>query len=273
MAQTLIKLIENELIKIFKKKSFYLLFILLIVIIFLYNYINPDEKNTVELPETLDKSITLLEQSLENIDVNSEEYFKEKSSIEFNKLYNSYPENSWQRYALNEENNSHYVQDFPTDLHQDIDSNLTTIIDYEINPSSSVQKVDYKEAKEIYEQYVQALNHDDWKEFVALKIKNLRQKTESPSITSDEKKSLNNEIEIYEYRLKYDIPFGNDSFNKYIKMWRSEQYLLESYLKIGTSNEFYHQTTQYCKFVVASCKYALENKLENCTRNRSKYST
>ncbi len=264
----MIKLIENELIKIFKKKSFYLLLLIIIIIIVLFNHANPDQNHTLEFPKTSDMAVNLWEQNLKNKAVNdesyinSEGYIQDKYSIEFGKLYNSYPENSWQRYALNDERNSISVPLFPTDLHQDIEPNLKTIIDYEINPNFNIQKNDYEEAKKIYEQYMQALNNDDWKEYVALKIKNLRQKSESSSTTSDEKKSLNIEIEIYEYRLKYDIPFNDDIFNDYISNWREEQYLLESFLKMGTSDEFYYQTTQICKLNIALSKYALENKIE-----------
>ncbi len=255
----MIKLIENELIKIFKKKSFYLLLLIIIIIIALFNYANPDQNKIFFRP--LDFNIDALERAFENMDKNDKFYVSQKLSIEFGKLYNSYSENSWQKYALGEENTSHDVQDFPTNFYQDIKSNLTTIIDYEINPNSNIQKSDYEEAQKIYKQYVQALNNDDWKEFVALKIKNLRQKTESPSITSDEKKSLNIEIEIYEYRLKYDIPFNDDIFNDYISNWRSKQYLLESCLKSNKSDSIYNKTIKNCKLNVALNKYALENKI------------
>ena len=49
----MIKLIQNELIKIFKRKSIYVLLILSLFVIVIYNYINPNQ-NTIVTKSTND---------------------------------------------------------------------------------------------------------------------------------------------------------------------------------------------------------------------------
>ena len=45
----LIKLIQNELIKIFKRKSIYILLAISVLVIIIYNYNNPDQ-NKISYP-------------------------------------------------------------------------------------------------------------------------------------------------------------------------------------------------------------------------------
>ena len=97
----LIKLIQNELIKIFKRKSIYFLFLISIIAVIIYNYKNPDQ-NPVLGFDTSDYNIEAIENTLDKIPNNTEHYIMQKVSIELYKVYNSFEEGSWQRYALKE---------------------------------------------------------------------------------------------------------------------------------------------------------------------------
>ena len=106
----MIKLIKSELIKIFKRKSIYFLLFLSIIAIIVYNYINPNQNEISSFgSDTKDVSITGMETALEKMTDNIEEYINQRVSIDFYKLYNTFEENSWQRYALKEENTRHIV--------------------------------------------------------------------------------------------------------------------------------------------------------------------
>ena len=57
----MIKLIENELIKIFKRKSIYVLLIISLIAIIVYNYMNPDQNDSTFEMYTDDLDISILE--------------------------------------------------------------------------------------------------------------------------------------------------------------------------------------------------------------------
>ena len=257
----MIKLIQNELLKILKKKSIYILFVILAIVIIIYNYINVDQNFDVIKLDTLDMPVKLFEDNLEKIEGNSENYIEQKTSLDFAKLYNRYNENSWQRYALNEEKSSHSVEDFPTDLHHDITLILSSINDYEFNPHSKIAMQDYEIAKNKFLEYLEVLDKNDWKQFVNLKIKNLKERKKQSSISTDESRSLDIEIEIYQYRVDYNIEFTYDTLNQYIENLRSSQYLLESFLKTERFSSFYYKFIEEETAKIALYKYAIENRI------------
>ena len=56
----MIKLIENELIKIFKRKSIYVLLVFSLIAIIIYNYMNPDQNDSTLKMNTDDLDISIL---------------------------------------------------------------------------------------------------------------------------------------------------------------------------------------------------------------------
>ena len=128
----LIKLIQNELIKIFKRKSIYILLFLSLVIIVIYNYINPTENWVINLTNTRDMSVVSIEKDLKE-EKDIEEYVKTKAQYDFVNLYNSFEENSWQRYALRNEKVFTTVGNVITDMDHDIIPTLEIINDFENN--------------------------------------------------------------------------------------------------------------------------------------------
>ena len=55
----MIKLVKNELIKIFKRKSIYILLIISMITIIIYNYMNPDQNNVTLRMSTNDLNVSL----------------------------------------------------------------------------------------------------------------------------------------------------------------------------------------------------------------------
>lgn len=254
----LIKLIQNELIKIFKRRSSYILFIILVLAIIAFNYITLNENN-----ERMASRAYLREfepvLDLDSEEIGTESYASEKSAIDFYNLYNKYEENSWQRYALNEERKTYGVYDFPTDFYRDVQSTINTINDYEYNYETEVNEQEYSRAKEKYEEYIKVLDEGDWKQFVSLKIKNLEEIKNQFDTTSDESKSINIELALYQYRLQYNIEFKNDILNEYIENLRQSQYLLEYH---NSNPTYYKEDIQREIKDVSLYKYAIENRIE-----------
>ena len=155
----LIKLVQNELIKIFKRKSIYLLFLISIIAIIIYNNINPDQNQIVDYnSNTSDYNVESIENALKNSTGNMDEYITQKASIDFGKLYNTFKEGSWQRYALKEEISRNIVNNVYTDYNLDIMEYLKNINDYELNPYSEISQEEYEIVKIKYNEYVEALS-------------------------------------------------------------------------------------------------------------------
>ena len=79
----LFKLVQNELIKIFKRKSIYVLLLISIIVVIIFNYKNPDQIASIMQIGTKNIDLKGLEQSLESSKDNIERYLRQKVSLEF----------------------------------------------------------------------------------------------------------------------------------------------------------------------------------------------
>ncbi len=285
----MIKLIENELIKIFKRKSIYVLLIISLIAIIAYNYMNPDQNDSTFKMYTDDLDISILEKGIEDTenkmaettiyDTNEEEQTKnglqeflqklnsdietlvsQNIELEFAKLYNRYEKNSWQRYALNEERNGYSFEN-NSDLayNQDIRNNIKIIKDYEINPNTQITKKQYDKAIEKYNGYVSVLDSNNWKEYVIYKINSLKE--EKNLATEKERNWIQIEVDINELRLDNNIRYTDDNLNTYIEEYRSESYVLQNYEEIEERNDFTKKQIKETKGKLLLLKYAIEHNI------------
>ena len=261
----MIKLVKNELIKILKKRNIYFLFLLAIIIIIIYNCINPDQNIiTSSINSTNNIPIKGMETNLDNLKENTEEYITQKATIEFYKLYNSFEKDSWQRYALNEERNKRNIDNVYTDYNIDIMNYLYNITDYQFNSETKTNIDKYEYSKTKFDEYVKALNLNDWKKFVNLKIENLEEEKNKEELLEAEIEEIELEIEIYKIRLYNNINFGNNVSNQYIEQYKNNYYNIKSY-QVNTyseSQDFINKSIDECKAQMELYKYALENNIE-----------
>lgn len=261
----MIKLIKSELIKIFKRKSIYFLLFLSIIAITVYNYINPNQNEVSSFGnDTKDVPIAGMELALENMSDNMEEYISQKVSIDFYKLYNTFKENSWQRYALKEETSSHIINNVYTDYNLDIHTYLYNINDYTYNPNTQITLDVYENSKLKYNEYVEALNSNNWKNFVNLKIKNLEERKNNETLSDGEIKEINFEIELYHLRLDNNINFNYNIQNQYLEQYKSNYYSIQLF-QLNSSEEsqaFINNNINEYKARMQLCKYAIENGIE-----------
>ena len=256
----MIKLIQNELIKIFKRKSIYFILFLSMIAIIVHNNLNPDQnENLAIINSTENIPTTGIEKTLEQ--KSGEEYISQKANLEIIKLYNSYPKDSWQRFALKEERTSKNINGVEIDFNKDIEKILKNIDAFELNLDTEVTKEDYEKSKVKYNEYVEMLNADNWKDFVNLKIKNLNEIKNSKNITETEKDGINFEIEVYEMRLKNNINFSNNIQNQYIDEYKSNYYAIQFYNNYDESKAFKNKSLNTYKEKMNLCKYAIENNL------------
>lgn len=248
----MIKLIKNELIKIFKRKSIYILLLLSLIVVIIHNYNNPDQNPkfpvfTSEIP---------LEESKETEGDNIEEKVEWKAINDFRRLYNKYDKNSWQRYALNEERTTLVVNNKNMDFSHDIQAILQIISDYEMNEQSQITIENYENAKRKYNKYAKALDDGDWKAYTNFKIKNLTE-TKNLSLTLEEDiKGISLEVEAYQMRLDYNIGYADDIPNQYIERYKEETY--HFMYEEGRNKEYYEE----CKARSELAKYAIENEIK-----------
>lgn len=236
-----------------------------LIVIIVYNYINPNQNSVpfgqITGNKTINIPLTGLEEILESMDNNTEEYIKQKTTIDFYNLYNSYNENSWQRYALNEERRYYSIGNVDMDYHVII-MYLQTINDYELDKDSKITVENYEIAKEKYNKYVQLLNLDNWKLFVGFKIKDLTEKKKLDLIINEEIQKINLELEICELRLNNNIEFADNILNQYLEKYRINKYSVLYHENMSESNEQYIKNDiMQQKANAEIAKYAVENKV------------
>lgn len=254
----MIKLVKNELIKIFKRKSIYFLFILSMIAIIVYNYINP-EQNVIDNDGT--ENIPIVNDNyIESIKNNTESYINSLAYNEFAKLYNNnFDENSWQRYALNRERRGYSYENV---YDQDIMIYLGNIMDYECNSQTQITKELYETSKNKYKEYVATLKSNNWKNFVILKLKNLKEIRNTPNLLLKEIREIDFEIEWYYLRLNNNIAFDNNIANQYLDSYREKYYLIiykESYIDKSSQADT-RELNEY-KAKLNLYKYAIENDI------------
>ena len=141
---------------------------------------------------------------------------------------------------------------------------LYNITDYQFNSETKTNIDKYEYSKTKFDEYVKALNLNDWKKFVNLKIENLEEEKNKEELLEAEIEEIELEIEIYKIRLYNNINFGNNVSNQYIEQYKNNYYNIKSY-QVNTyseSQDFINKSIDECKAQMELYKYALENNIE-----------
>lgn len=149
----MIRLIKNELAKIFKKKSFYIVMLVTLAFIIGYNVImkNISNSENINYYGNLDEQIVYMEAELKELNPLDEndksQYIDYKSSLETYKLMKKYGVNSWQ-FSIVQTKINPYLRDLAT-------------YDTMINKD----EVAYKETLNEYNELISRLDKEDWQSF------------------------------------------------------------------------------------------------------------
>lgn len=265
----MINLIKNEFIKVFKKKTIYILLIITLGYILLTNLImkyNPNEYLTYYY---YDSDASYYEDALSSLDPNNpadyQQYFENKRQLEALKLTKQYGNNSWQAYIIN------------TKLIGYID----TIIEYEY--TDGITEDAYNKAKNAYDTALEKLKNNDWKYFVNTDLEyineNLKEHYSLRDSASDSEtlKNINDAIrnlelekQINTWRLEKNISYAPSFLNQALENYYNYQSTLNDYIDKDI-NELSSDDQKYYKDALETAalnKYYIENNITINNDNR-----
>lgn len=263
----MINLIKNELYKVFKRKSIYILLAIMLCIITLNTFLT--KKYSIEDPvsTSADQKYELqeLKRTIDSYDKNSpgekEEYYNALSNIELYELTDKYKE-PWKKILIRENlrdtihsmNNSKYIE-------KDIEA--------------------YNEYKKEYDKFLKELDSNSWKYFVNKEIKittdeiasleKEREKAKNKELYNSRIKEEKNKLEKLKLRLEKDIPYDNNYLNTALEGYKQAPQTYKEFKEsiIKNTSEFNikeeHQIKrQYIEYMKnnANNKYIIDNKVD-----------
>lgn len=260
-------LIKNELYKVFKRKSIYILLSIMLCIITLNTFLT--KKYSIEDPvSTLtDQKYELqeLKRTIDSYDKNSpgekEEYYNTLSNIELYELTDKYKE-PWKKILIRE--------------------NLRDII-HSMNNAKYIEKdiEAYNEYKKEYDKFLKELDSNSWKYFVNKEIKittdeiasleKEREKAKNKELYNSRIKEEKNKLEKLKLRLEKDIPYDNNYLNIALEDYKQAPQTYKDFKEsvIKNASEFnikeeYQIKRQYIEYMKnnANNKYIIDNKVD-----------
>lgn len=265
-------LIKNEFIKIFKKKSIYIVLFIVLIFIIASNFMYKNNENNLyeyyygASPELIE----YYEEDLNNLDPTDPStinmYIDMKSQLDMMKLVQKYGNSSWQAHAIQN--------------HLGSNGEIHIMNEYTYGLNNTITKEDYDTAKEMYDAFVKRLDNDDWRYFVKQEldsitasinsVKSAKQNTTNPSILENINSNLNSleaQKQVLEWRLEkgisYEASFLNTALNRYSDF---NQFIYEYE---NSNKHTYDEQQQYYsnlkQFNIN--KYYIENNCRNISTN------
>lgn len=260
-------LIKNELYKVFKRKSIYILLAIMLCIITLNTFLT--KKYSIEDPvsTSADQKYELqeLKRTIDSYDKNSpgekEEYYNALSNIELYELTDKYKE-PWKKILIRE--------------------NLRDII-HSMNNAKYIEKdiEAYNEYKKEYDKFLKELDSNSWKYFVNKEIKittdeiasleKEREKAKNKELYNSRIKEEKNKLEKLKLRLEKDIPYDNNYLNIALEGYKQAPQTYKEFKEsiIKNTSEFnikeeYQIKRQYIEYMKnnANNKYIIDNKVD-----------
>lgn len=260
-------LIKNELYKVFKRKSIYILLSIMLCIITLNTFLT--KKYSIEDPVSTSEEekyeLQELKRTIDSYDKNSpgekEEYYNTLSNIELYELTDKYKE-PWKKILIRE--------------------NLRDII-HSMNNAKYIEKdiEAYNEYKKEYDKFLKELDSNSWKYFVNKEIKTTtdeiaslekeREKAKNKELYNSRIKEEKNKLEKLKLRLEKDIPYDNNYLNTALEDYKQAPQTYKEFKEsiIKNTSEFnikeeYQIKRQYIEYMKnnANNKYIIDNKVD-----------
>lgn len=260
-------LIKNELYKVFKRKSIYILLSIMLCIITLNTFLT--KKYSIEDPVSTSAEekyeLQELKRTIDSYDKNSpgekEEYYNALSNIELYELTDKYKE-PWKKILIRE--------------------NLRDII-HSMNNAKYIEKniEAYNEYKKEYDKFLKELDSNSWKYFVNKEIKTTtdeiaslekeREKAKNKELYNSRIKEEKNKLEKLKLRLEKDIPYDNNYLNTALEDYKQAPQTYKEFKEsiIKNTSEFnikeeYQIKRQYIEYMKnnANNKYIIDNKVD-----------
>ena len=261
----MIKLIGNELKKIFKKKTIYILLIITFGYILLSNIMIKATDNGYSRYYYYEGDLEIYEEMMSELDLEDPleraQYIDIKNDIELGKLTKKYGNDSWQAYVINNM----------------LTPYLHTILSYEY--SDEVSEEEYNEAKKYYDDAIQKMDADDWRYFVNEDLEQINNsleeqyklketETNEQVLASIESTIYDLEIQkqVDEWRLEKDISYAPSFLNDALETY----YGAQTALKDAQNGNYPQEIEQYNSLLeqVNLNKYYIDNNLSLDSNNR-----
>lgn len=256
----MLRLIKNELIKIFKKKSTYIttfIFIALLILINVVTNITIDE-NYTDFTFS-DENINYLTNEIQNLNPNSiddiESYIDVKTELDFVEFAKKYDENSWQRSIARDEAYS-IIHEIVTQKYQNKNSEALAAAEAKLEElrtkfNNNEWKSFANEKKKLYESEISDLE---------LTITNT---TDKNSLEELEKELKTKEIMLYclNYRLDNDVAYEDSYLNDALNTYEAT---MISKLDYNIENMSKDEEREYKELLKNEniSKYSLDNKVD-----------
>lgn len=264
----MINLMRNEFIKLFKKKSTYIILFLTIAFIIFSNFMykNNNGSNYASYSKSM---LTYYEETLSQLDPAKPSdltmYLDTKAQVDMLHLIDRYGYTSWQANIIPE-----YFTPF-----------IRTMNEYEY--ASPKDKASYEKAKKQYDTMVEKLDQNDWKYFVNINLDKINEQIqiqESIIENTVDKAALKSNYatlaslkvdkQVLEWRLEKNIDFSESFLNTALMKYSSYQNSVYGYEK--SDNHTYSETLEYHQYLERANinKYYIENNvnIQNENDNR-----
>lgn len=236
-------LIKNEITKILKKKSLYIMLIVILAYVIFANIMYKYAYSSTQNYIYSESYIKMLEEDIKNLNPENleevDQYINSKTEIDTYNLIKEYDEDSWQ-YEVILNKGTTYIS-------------AINYYTYKEKNSEALEN-----AKIEYNNFVEKLNSNDWRKFASEELELAKQnRIDMGEETKDN--MIDVEIETLQMRLDYNIEYGNNYKNQALsKYFQSKIQVLELE---QNNNKGYDEKRAYqeAKADLEKSKYVIEN--------------
>lgn len=250
----MISLIKNEITKIFKKKSIYIMLIVILAFMILtnvmYKYRGSSEMNGYYS----ESYIKMIQEDIKTLNPDNPEevdqYLSYKIDIDIYDLLKKYDKDSWQ-YEVILNTGSSYISEINTYTYKNKDSKAL------------------EESKKEYNDFIQRLNSGDWRKFAEEELEIAKQSNTAMG-ENEADEMLNLQIETLQMRLDYNIEYGNNYKNQALSKYSENKALVMRYEK--DNNKTYDDKIAYqeAKANVEESMYVIKNDKDISNRTNTR---
>ena len=265
----MIKLIQNELTKIFKKKNIYILLIVTLAFIIFFNYMNATHSSSSQSYMRYSQSyMDYVRDRVTKLDPNKPEditeYIEMKAMADLFDLTDKYDESAWQLPII-EQKATGYLRSI-------------YIYSYGAEKNEESKLI----AQKNYQDFIAKLEHNDWHYFVEEELKDVEiqiQEQEQLKATTVDRVLLENidsqiqnlklQKQILDWRLEKQIPYGYNPMNQYLNQYQSAQSQCYSFEKENNLSYDEQKQQQSAIKTASLAKYHIEN--DNISDKQSQF--
>lgn len=247
-------LIKNEITKILKKKSIYIMLIVILAFIIITNVMYKYKGASMMGGYYSESYIKMIEEEIKKLNPQNpaevDQYVDYKNDIDTYNLLRKYDEDSWQ-YDVILNKGAEYISEL-------------NIYEYEDKNAAALE-----EAKTEYNQFIERLNSGDWRKFAEEELEIAKQSKKDMGKDSNDS-MLDLQIETAQMRLDYNIEYGNNYKNEALSRYSNSKMQVLQYEQ--NNNKTHSEKVEYqeAKANLEKSRYAIENDKDilNSTNTR-----